>query len=169
VNAVVLPPVTGGGMNALDHALRYAEIGWSVFPAQNKDRPLTKWGHGDGSTLRKQRATTDLDIVARWWARWPEAWVCIACGPSKIVVFDLDISAELDGIAEWRKLHGDPLEHPGPIVRTARGGLHLYCADPAGRHRNSASAVAPGVDVRGVGGMVVAPPSKDRKWLVSPW
>ena len=50
---------------------------------------------------------------------------------------------------------------PGPHVHTSRGG-HYYFACPeleADIPRNSASRIFPKVDVRGVGGLVVAPPS----------
>jgi hypothetical protein len=51
----------------------------------------------------------------------------------------------------------------GPIgavwVRTGSGGAHGYLAHPSGTVPNSAGRLGPGIDVRGDGGYVVAPPS----------
>ena len=45
-------------------------------------------------------------------------------------------------------------------VKTGGGGQHLYFLWPEGAGvRNSAGKIAPGLDVRGHGGYVVAPPS----------
>jgi AAA domain/Bifunctional DNA primase/polymerase, N-terminal len=49
-------------------------------------------------------------------------------------------------------------------VRTPSGGWHLWWRDPDGKYRLSASAVAPGVDVRAVGGYVLAPASDGYTW-----
>lgn len=47
------------------------------------------------------------------------------------------------------------------MVVTGSGGLHVYFKYPSdGKIRNSASKIAPGIDVRGDGGFVVAPPSR---------
>src|SRR5690606_20570683 len=55
-------------------------------------------------------------------------------------------------------------EQHGPLpdkltVTTGGDGFHVYFRHPGGRVPNSTSKVAPGVDVRGDGGFVVAPPS----------
>lgn len=44
-------------------------------------------------------------------------------------------------------------------VATGSGGIHCYCRDGTNRHRNLAGIVA-GLDSRGEGGYVLAPPSK---------
>ena len=55
--------------------------------------------------------------------------------------------------------HGARL--PAPIVETGGGGRHFYFRLPDGAEGvgNSTGVLGPGVDVRGEGGMVVAPPS----------
>jgi hypothetical protein len=52
----------------------------------------------------------------------------------------------------------DPAWPETLTARTPSGGYHLYFG-VVGRVRNSASVLAPGVDVRGDGGYVVGPPS----------
>jgi hypothetical protein len=44
-------------------------------------------------------------------------------------------------------------------VRTGGGGRHLYFAHPGVRVANSVGALGPGLDVRGDGGYILAPPS----------
>jgi len=92
--------------------------------------------------------------------------VGLDCEAIGVVVIDLDRRKderlESDGVAAFEKL----CEELGidasraASVTTPSGGRHLYFADPEGRWRNSTSALAPGVDTRGVGGFIVAPGSK---------
>jgi hypothetical protein len=80
-------------------------------------------------------------------------------------VLDCDTFAgghEHDGIAELAKL----VERYGPLPRTLRaespsGSQHYYFRHPPDAPvRNSTGDIAPGIDTRGQGGMVVAPPSR---------
>ena len=80
----------------------------------------------------------------------------VDCGKSGLVVVDLDVKNGVDGVAGWKQLNDGRPRRPY-YAATPSGGWHLYYRDPAGRYRNCASQVAPGVDVRGVGGYVVAP------------
>jgi hypothetical protein len=72
----------------------------------------------------------------------------------------LDVDPPHGGEASLRQLVG---EHgPLPATRSVisgSGGTHLYFAHPGGTIRNSAGALGPGLDVRGDGGYVIAPPS----------
>lgn len=69
---------------------------------------------------------------------------------------------DVDGDEGFTWLQTMETEH-GPLpktatVKTGSGGLHLYfhCSRPI---KNSASAIAPKVDIRGVGGQALLPPS----------
>jgi len=139
-----------------------ARRGWAVFPCRPGDkRPAVQdW---------ENRACTDPERVARYWPS-PRHNVGIACGPSRLVVVDLDAHGELP--EEWQELPGvhdgkdvlvqicDWAGQPWPTtytVATPSGGWHLYFAAPQGSGiRNSASLIGPQVDVRGTGGYVVA-------------
>lgn len=142
-------------------AAAYARRGWPVHPLRPGSKvPATPHGLKD--------ATTDEARVERYWAEHPTANIGLVTG----VAFDvLDIDDDqahdvLDGLWEAAGAPAGFLSGPGahgPVVRTPRGGLHLYVA-PTGLG-NRAGLVL-GADWRGQGGYVVAPPSADPR---GPW
>jgi hypothetical protein len=87
------------------------------------------------------------------------------CEAVGIVVIDLDRKgngSDVDGVSAFHELcvlHNIDLGGCA-TVETPSGGRHLYFADPTGRWGNTTSAIADGVDTRGVGGYIVAPGSK---------
>lgn len=132
-------------------AQRYARRGKPPFPVQPRGKsPLTPNGLLD--------ATRDLSTIAGWWERWPDANVAIRTGaPSGIVVLDVDPPAGADTLRELERTYGAlPIT---TSVKTPRGGSHIYFQHPGREVRNSAGQVGPGLDVRGDGGYVLAPPS----------
>jgi hypothetical protein len=122
-----------------------------------------------GSSLKRfRREHADLALVRRWFTQKPYANVGIVTGEiSAVVVLDADGEA---GVTE--------LERRGyPTTWTARssfGGLHLYLRHPGYLVGNRKIA---GIgDLRGDGGLIVAPPSlhvsgNRYEWLPgrSPW
>ena len=135
--------------NCSHAALRYAERGVAVFPCvQRGKRPLTQHGFRD--------ASADADFVRAWWTRWPEANIGVPTG----LRFDvLDIDPKHGGDAALAALEAEQ----GPLpetaeVRTGGGGRHILFL-PDSRVRCSAGMLGNGLDVRGAGGYVVAPPS----------
>jgi hypothetical protein len=62
----------------------------------------------------------------------------------------------------------------GAVVRTGAGGWHLFFTHPGESVRNSAGTrLGPGIDIRGDGGYVIAPPSRHEsghsyRWDVPP-
>src|SRR6266508_111514 len=99
-------------------------------------------------------AATDPARVAGWWRRWPDANVGLATG-RRFDVLDLD---GVQGVEALRAaLSIAPWEHPGPVARTGSGGWHLLYAPSGVGNRVKLLA---GVDWRGRGGLVVAPPSR---------
>jgi hypothetical protein len=118
------------------YALAAAARGWHVFPlTPNDKRPLP------GFTAWEQHATTDTALIRHMWAHSPFN-IGIACGPSGLVVLDLDVPKPdehpptdwaLPGIHDgadvlaWLCEHaGQPLPLETFMVRTRRGGTHLY-------------------------------------------
>jgi hypothetical protein len=88
----------------------------------------------------------------------------IACGSSGLVVLDLDVAEGMpDGRAVfWRLCRRRGLDRPPQtfMVRTPRGGVHLYFAAlDASEIRNSAGKVGVCIDVRARGGYVIGPGS----------
>ncbi|MCA1830876.1 MAG: bifunctional DNA primase/polymerase, partial [Actinobacteria bacterium] len=145
----------------LKAALRYANrYGWRVFPLNGKE-PRIKGGF--------QSATTDERTIRKWWKKWPDANIGIACdsthGP---VVIDLDApkDGEVDPFKFLKRLE---LPREGLVTRSAQsreGRLHLYFLPMRdGTHlkrmirplQHKDKKVA--IDILGDGGYVVAPPS----------
>lgn len=133
-------------------ALAYRARDWSVIPVEARGkRPLVAWREF------QQRLATRGEIDA-WFERWPHANIGIVTGRvSGIVVVDVDPRhGGLESVARWERVQG-PLP-PTVQAATGGGGHHLYFAHP-GTVLSNRVAVRPGVDLRGDGGCVVAPPS----------
>src|SRR5262245_62023855 len=141
-------------------ALQLAAKGLRVFPCLPRDkRPATAHGCKD--------ATTDQGAINDWWRQDPQFNIGIATGSiSGIFVVDVD---GLDAELELRKLEAHHSSLP-PIneVTTARG-RHLYFRMPETSVRNTAGKIAPGIDTRGDGGYVLAPPSVHPSGRVYCW
>jgi Bifunctional DNA primase/polymerase, N-terminal/AAA domain/Primase C terminal 2 (PriCT-2) len=144
-------------------AIHYAERGWQVFPAPQgtkKSHKSAKFSDG-----RNWGATTDADEIRRDFAQWPEANVGVPTGKiSGIWVLEADTPEghDVDGITSLRALEAQHGKLPDTLTAVSpTGSLHYYIKHPGGdiKIKNSASEIAPGVDVRGDGGMVIAPPS----------
>ena len=152
----------------LGAALAYGATGIAVFPGHSITREggCTCGEPNCGSPGKhprikqwQQDASTDAETIRRWWRRWPSANVCIATGStSGIVVLDVDPRhGGAESLETLEREHG-PLPKT-PTVLTGGGGLHHYFAHPGKRVPNKVS-VFPGIDIRGDGGFVVAPPSR---------
>jgi hypothetical protein len=136
-------------------ALYYVSKGVHVFPlVPGEKRPLTRHGLHD--------ATTDPDQIRAWFTRWPLANLGFRTG-LLFDVIDLDVDwdatpAKPNGYLAWAELVNKGLEVDIlGRASTPRGGTHLFIA-PSG-DGNSAGQICPGVDYRGDGGYVCAPPS----------
>jgi hypothetical protein len=106
-------------------------------------------------------ATTDLAQIESWWRKWPTANVAIRTGAaSGLVVIDVD--PDHDGEISLTNLVRECGQVPeGRVVSTGGGGRHLYFRHPGTPVRNDVGRrLGPGIDVRGDGGYVLAPPSR---------
>lgn len=129
----------------LSAALAYAAAGWPVFPL----RPRAKSPDGRLAPHGLHDATCDPRRLRAWWSASPEANVGVRTGVSIDVV-------DVDGPLSLLDQIGPGRLRLGPAVRTGRG-WHLYFTATG---LPTKAAVVPGVDTRGVGGYVVAPPSR---------
>jgi hypothetical protein len=145
----------------LDAALDYARRGWPVFPVEpGGKRPLGRLvPHG------LKTATTDHEVIRRWWRAEPRANVGLVTG-AHFDVLDLDGPDALDAfenagpVGNVTFVDGLPVHEfdvDGPTVATPRG-WHCYVG-PSGRGNTVNVGGLSGVDWRGRGGYVVAPPS----------
>ena len=141
----------------------YAALGFSVVPmhsAQPGGRcSCADTGCADPGKHPRLRgwqrlATTDPAVVGEWWQRWPQANLALMTG-RRFDVLDLDGEQGVEALRA--ALCIEPLAHPGPVARTGGRGWHLLYA-PTGLG-NRVGLLA-GVDWRGRGGLIVAPPSQ---------
>jgi hypothetical protein len=149
-------------------ALAYAEQGWKVFPALiiKSNGKWQKLGYLKGSDTNGQRwgATCDPDTIIAYWRKHPKARIGIPTGSANgFFVIDVDTPEghDKDGFASLKKL--ETTYGPLPQTRMARsvtGSIHYYYKLPPGVIINSRSLeLFPGIDIKGEGGMVIAPPS----------
>lgn len=133
-------------------ALACLARGWSVIPIRRADkRPLIRW-----EEFQHRRPAPEE--VRGWYGQWPEANIAIVTGPvSGLVVVDVDPGhGGQDSLDELERRHGAlPLTVE---ALTGGGGRHIYFCSPPVPVGNRAGIV-PGIDLRGAGGYVVAPPS----------
>jgi hypothetical protein len=131
-------------------ALALARKGLAVFPCRPRDkRPATAHGLKD--------ATNDATLIEDWWREEPQSNVAIATGAvSRVFVVDID---GLDAEVELRRLEAAHTALPPTVEAITARGRHVYFKMPESPVHNSVSKIAPGIDVRGNGGYVLAPPS----------
>lgn len=127
-------------------AVFYCKRGWHPIPV----RPDRKVPRFEWKAYQTQKPT--LKELISWWTAHPRDRVGLVTGavPS-LVVIDVD------------PRHGGTLEGldgitGASVIQTPSGGYHVYMAHP-GRPVPSRAGVRRGVDVRGDGGFVLAPPS----------
>lgn len=156
-------------MNILPHALAYARKGWRVLPLwwpaglgvcacpapDCKDpgkHPLVAGG--------AHAATTRAEQIEAWWRKWPQANVGIATGEAS-GIWVLDIDVHKGGGGAFRRAYSKPDRgRPVPTVTsiTGSGGRHVIWRTWGAKVPNAIN-ILPGVDLRGDGGLIVAPPS----------
>jgi len=141
----------------------YAALGFPVVPMHARrpgggcscpDRACSDAGKHPRLRGWTRLATTDSAVVGEWWRRWPDANLGLVTG-RRFDVLDLDGAAGVEALRAALSI--SPWEHPGPVARTGGGGWHLLYR-PLGL--GNRVRLAPGLDWRGRGGLVVAPPSQ---------
>ncbi len=144
----------------------YARRGWPVLPIHRADDRSCSCGrancHSPAKHPRTRQglndATVELSKIDGWWRRWPHANVGIRTGEvTGIVVLDIDPRHKGDeSLDRLISQHG---ELPATVeALTGGGGRHFVFQHPGQVIRNRAN-LRPGIDVRGDGGYIVAPPS----------
>lgn len=169
-------------------AMAYAERGWQVFPVAGivsrhcGCRDGAMCDHPGKHPLNRnglRAATTDGTQIADWWRAWPWAGVAIRTGaPSGLVVLDIDPAhgglLSLDERIRSRELTAETLDTLQ--VCTGGAGRHLYYQHPQTKVPNTSGQLprigaTPGLDLRGDGGYIIAPPSphlSGRRYLWEP-
>ena len=156
-----------GASSPLDHALFYtSELKWRVFPCYTirYGRCSCKRGAdcdspGKHPKTRNGRydATDDEQAIRRWWSACASANVSITTGNGLVV---LDVDADRGGYESLEQLE----RQLGPLprtmtVKTGGGGMHIYAKVPSSVRVRS-TELAPGIELKGEGGSIIAPPSR---------
>lgn len=155
-----------GKPDMLQAALCYIAKGWHVFPLHTIRNGKCTCGAGACDSPGKHpmvsggvySATTDEVEVRAWWGRWPQANIGIATGMiSRFIVLDVDVKGGGDeALADY--LEGKPALPDTQIAITGSGGKHILFKHPGVKVPNKVR-IAPGLDIRGDGGYIAAPPS----------
>ncbi len=151
--------------DTLQIALGYARRGWRVLPLWRpagkrctcrKKATCDRPGKHPRTRNGCKSATTDPAQIRAW--KWETANIAIATGPpSGLLVLDIDPRNAGDKtLAELQRQLGKL--PAGPAVITGGNGWHRYFAYP-GCVKIGCPTLGPGVEVKGAGGYVVAPPS----------
>ena len=147
-------------------AMDYGRLGWSVVPVEPRGKvsPI-RW------QVFQHRQPT-MPEIGDWFSRWPGANLAVVTGVvSDLVVLDLDPRRGAE--ASLARLTREHCPLPETVeAMTGGGGRHLYFGHPGGMARDRVG-LAPGVDLRGDGAYVVAPPSvhasgESYRWTRSP-
>lgn len=146
----------------LNAALTYIRLGWNVIPLKPKDKKplLPSWREWQTKKVTEE-------IVKKWWQENPAANVGILTGAiSGIVVLDVDGETGRKSLAQIAKELP-----PTPVSNTGKGSHYIY-RHPGFEVRNFAGKL-PGLDFRGDGGYIVAPPSihpsgRKYEWAIDP-
>lgn len=130
-------------------ALEHADRGWHVLPL----RPRSKAPLGQLVPNGLKNASADLAQVFRWWERAPAANVGLVCGPSGLVVLDVDPrNGGDDSLHELERQLG-PLPAT-PRALTGGGGEHYFFRHPRVPLR---PVLADGLDLKDHGYVLLAP------------
>jgi putative DNA primase/helicase len=116
-----------------------------------------------------QDATCDPEQIGAWWTRWPTANIAIATGVAS-GIWALDIDAQSGGLDSIDRLEAEHGQAPPTwAVESGGGGLHLWFRHPDMPVPTTASRIGVGLDVRGDGGYLIAPPSRHRSGQPYRW
>lgn len=152
-------------MNAYPFAQAYATKGWQSFPLKPREKtPIVKWA---------DVATCDTKMLNGWFDNYPDSNIGIACGRrSGIIALDIDAAhGGYESLTELISQYGALPQTP--VSKTGNGGEHILFKHPGVEIRNSAGKLGKGIDVRGDGGYIVAPPSihpngNVYEWMIRP-
>jgi len=169
--ALLHPPAKDDPHPRLSCAFQLAEAGMHVFPLNWIANGRCTCGKRDcGKSSGKHAfaklaphglkdATADLDQVWAWWSDYPSANIGLPTGSiNGIIVLDEDGPEGAASVAALEAANA-PLP-PTLTSQTGRdGGRHRLFAYAGTEIKNSAGKLGVGLDVRGEGGCIVAPPS----------
>lgn len=137
----------------IEQASSLASLSWGVIPVRHNKKPaLSSW-----KEFQNRRATPDE--LKTWFG--PHMIGIVTGSISGLVVVDCDSQEAVELVMAML-----PEGFQTPMATTPRG-LHLYFKEHVEPIKNGVNVLS-GVDVRGEGGYVVAPPGPGRDWIIAP-
>ena len=159
LTALVFRPGNRLGLGAA--ALWYASMGYAVVPIERGGKKPHRMLPATGGV---HHATTDPAMIREWWSLDPAAGIGVATGGiSALAVIDCDVKGGHDGLENLaafcneNELRGLFRIHHSVNAQTPSGGVHIWLRLAGGHPERP--GILPGVDLKGEGGYVVAPPS----------
>lgn len=151
--------------DVIDHAFVLRQRGYYPYPvnvrldpARGEKVPQFKTEQGGKVGWQEGSYPTEYADVRDHWRGYEG--IAIDCGRSGLVVVDVDMKKGVDGFAELKRAGVVLPVTPGRALTPTGGGKHgFYRMNPIIPVRNSAKLLAPGVDIRGVGGVVFVSPT----------
>lgn len=163
-------------MSIQDHAQRYAELGWFVFPTHAAQGSICTCGRSHCKNPGKHpvaqaaprgrlSARNDVAVVGHWFGLYPWANIGVATGPSGLIVLDADLykpEVSIDWLPPFETVTG----------LSGGGGTHFVFEAPP--FDVPAVALPGGVELKGSTGQFHVAPSVHKSgrqyaWKVSPW
>jgi hypothetical protein len=149
----------------IQEAVTLAKLGFAVFPCHSIRAGKCTCGKSDCKSPGKHprtangfyAAVSDPAAVEKLFDQFSESNIGIATGPAS-GVWVLDIESE--GVHSWAGMLSGHEQPNTPIVSTGGGGIHIYFRYNGREIRNKEKTGGKAIDVRGIGGYVIAPPSK---------
>jgi putative DNA primase/helicase len=158
-----------------DAAVEYAQRGWRIIALHY----LNQYDGVQGCSCKKrvdcgaagkhpvfgkwrEVATTDVDKLRAWWRRWPRANIGILMGGQAcLICIDIDGDEGRESLKQLEEAYS-PLP-PTLMQSTGRegGGEHrIFHVDPLySDWIKNRARLAPGIDIRSEGGLIVGAPS----------
>lgn len=162
-------------------AIAYLRMGWSVVPMHTpipdggcscgRDDCPAAGKHPRIAWQRHMHEAATEETVDRWWERWPDANIGVVTGMvSDVAVVDVDPRNRGDVSLQTFEERWGPLPATA-TSRTGGGGWHYWFS--GGGEPLPSRELAPGLELKGDGAVVVAPPSMHTsgmtyRWLADP-
>jgi putative DNA primase/helicase len=162
----------------LDAALAYAARGWPVFPCHTPQSDghcschrtaCTSVGKHPRTAHGLHEASIDPGQLVAWWTQWPDANIGLLTG-TRSGLGILDEDSYKGGDASRHTL--EQTYHPLPrtmMQLTGGGGVHYLFAHPGVPLANRVETLGVGLDIRGDGGYIIAPPSRHASGKIYQW
>jgi hypothetical protein len=148
----------------INAALDYAKCDYFIFPAKFAEKQKLSYTSAEKSNGNPWGYTKNLHGICEYWRRWPRAAIGLPTGAANgLFVIDVDTpdGHDHDGRESliWLEVRHGALPRTRMAESPTRSRHYYFKQPPDVTIPCSASKLGPGIDVRGDGGFVIAPPS----------